>query len=379
MFGSFFQICLYFDSAAARGIINRLGVGKVRHLACRSLWPQERMASGSMIVSPVSGLKNPADIGTKRLNAQRTKAVMFLLGMFDSSNNCQVGETEALSILRLQEMKQAMSSLRRLMESDDHSSALQLVMFMNALGLARGDGDNETNISTSDIGYKCWLTYVLQIVTLVACLVAGMVFLARTFARQRDPVAQQGEVVAQQVPVEDEADDVGETESDRWCRYKTCSISERSDPEFWQELNHIELSSSSSEPGVDINPNPGKDGLLEVLEGEHISNRASASWLFGRVNRRLENVTHEADNVIYDEMYHSLSVSLINMTNGTELPPAGRVREIVMAPSNLSFDENPPSASLSVAQMCEEIIQSELHATAPMLQVELFITSTIFP
>ena len=34
MFDAFFQICLYLDSAAARGIINRRGVGKVRHLSC---------------------------------------------------------------------------------------------------------------------------------------------------------------------------------------------------------------------------------------------------------------------------------------------------------------------------------------------------------
>jgi len=82
-----------------------------------------------MIVSPVSGLKNPADIGTKRLNVQRMKALMFLLGMFDSASNCQVGETEARSILQLQELKQAMSSLRRLMKSDEQSSgALQLVI-----------------------------------------------------------------------------------------------------------------------------------------------------------------------------------------------------------------------------------------------------------
>ena len=95
MFESFFQICLYLDSAAARGIIKRRGVGKVRHLSCRSLWLQGRMADGSMIVSPVSGLKNPADIGTKRLNVQRMKALMFLLGMFDSVRDRQVGETEA--------------------------------------------------------------------------------------------------------------------------------------------------------------------------------------------------------------------------------------------------------------------------------------------
>ena len=111
MLDSFFQICLYLDSAAARGIIKGRGVDKVRHLSCRSLWLQGRMADGSMIVSPVLGLKNPADIGTKRLNVQRMKALMFLLGMFDSTNNCQVGETEARSFLQLQELKQAMSSL----------------------------------------------------------------------------------------------------------------------------------------------------------------------------------------------------------------------------------------------------------------------------
>ena len=53
------QLCLYVDSAAARGVVIRRGVGKVRHLSCRSLWLQERMADGSMIVSPVSGLRNP--------------------------------------------------------------------------------------------------------------------------------------------------------------------------------------------------------------------------------------------------------------------------------------------------------------------------------
>ena len=37
---------------------------------------------------------------------------------------------------------------------------------------------------------------------------------------------------------------------------------------------------------------------MEVLEGDYISNRAIASWLFSRVNRRLENATDEADRVI---------------------------------------------------------------------------------
>ena len=363
MFDSFFQICLYLDSAAARGIINRRGVGKVRHLSCRSLWLQGRMADGSMIVSPVSGLKNPADIGAKRLNVQRMKALMFLLGMFDSFNNCQVGEVEARSILQHQELKQAMSSLRRLMKSDVESSgALQLVMFMNALSLARGD-DGMTTVSIHGAGWRWWPTYMLQIVTLVACMIAGMVFLARSWVRRRDQVAHDQDLLEGQVPFVDEADDdVGETSSDRWYRYKNCSMSECSDPEYWMELKHIELKSSEAE-SVDAGPNPVRDRLMEVLEGDYISNRAIASWLFSRVNRRLENATDEADRVIFTEMHYALSVGLINMTNGNLRPSFEQVRGIVLGQSNISYDADSPSASLSVAQMREEIIQSEVHAT----------------
>ena len=54
------------------------------------VWLQEGMADGSMVVSLVSGLINPADIGIKRLNVHRMTAMMFLLGMFDTMNKCLV-------------------------------------------------------------------------------------------------------------------------------------------------------------------------------------------------------------------------------------------------------------------------------------------------
>ena len=91
---------------------------------------------------------------------------------------------------------------------------------------------------------------------------------------------------------------------------------------------------------------------MEVLEGDYISNRAIASWLFSRVNR-----------VILTEMHYALSVGLINMTNGNLRPSFEQIRGIVLGQSNISYDAESPSASLSVAQMREEIIQSEVHAT----------------
>ena len=154
------------NSAAARGIVNRRGVGKVRHLSCRCLWLQERMADGSMIVSPVSGLKNPADIGTKGLNVHRMKALMFLLGMFDSVNNCQVGGAEAHTIVHQQEVKRAMQSVRRLVKSDD--TTLKALVLMNALGLARGQ---HGALQSTGLGSVSWWTAV--ICTAMAIAISG--------------------------------------------------------------------------------------------------------------------------------------------------------------------------------------------------------------
>ena len=53
------------DSTAAKGMVQRHGVGRVRHLATRYLWIQESQRSKDFIVSKVEGKENRADIGTK--------------------------------------------------------------------------------------------------------------------------------------------------------------------------------------------------------------------------------------------------------------------------------------------------------------------------
>ena len=190
------------NSAAARGIINRRGVGKVRHLSCRCLGLQERMADGSMIVSPVSGLKNPADIGTKGLNVHRVKALMFLLGMFDSVNNCQVGEAEANAIVHQQEVKRAMQSVRRLVKSDDTTSLKALVL-MNALGLARGQ---HGALQSTGLGSVSW--WMAVICTAMAIAIGGWyVYSVRRVANEPNVENQPGE------------EEQGESEEDKRRRY----------------------------------------------------------------------------------------------------------------------------------------------------------------
>jgi len=62
---------IFTDSSACRGIAGRRGVGKVRTLETRTLWLQGKAKDGLVKVMAISGKKNPADLGTKALGAQR--------------------------------------------------------------------------------------------------------------------------------------------------------------------------------------------------------------------------------------------------------------------------------------------------------------------
>ena len=76
---------LYTDSSGARGMIQRQGVGRVRHLSCRVLWLQDLVAAGQIKLSSIAGFLNPADIGTKRLPCNRLRTLMHTLGMYNTT------------------------------------------------------------------------------------------------------------------------------------------------------------------------------------------------------------------------------------------------------------------------------------------------------
>ena len=63
------SITLYTDSSAARGIIHRAGLGKLRHLETGYLWLQSAVKAKKLQVRKVLGTENPADLLTKHLAA----------------------------------------------------------------------------------------------------------------------------------------------------------------------------------------------------------------------------------------------------------------------------------------------------------------------
>ena len=59
------KIRLWVDSTAAKAIVSRIGLGKIRHMEVKYVWAQEAHKIGRFEVRKVHGTRNPSDINTK--------------------------------------------------------------------------------------------------------------------------------------------------------------------------------------------------------------------------------------------------------------------------------------------------------------------------
>ena len=64
------------DASAAKGIANRRGLGKVRHIAVNQLWIQDRIARGDLTIEKGNGKEKVADILTKHVNEEDLRVHM---------------------------------------------------------------------------------------------------------------------------------------------------------------------------------------------------------------------------------------------------------------------------------------------------------------
>jgi len=70
------------DASAAKGMVNRRGLGKVRHIAVNQLWIQDRVARGELAICKVNGKENLADILTKHVNSEDIRIHLFKTGQY---------------------------------------------------------------------------------------------------------------------------------------------------------------------------------------------------------------------------------------------------------------------------------------------------------
>ena len=65
--GEEMKIKIYTDSSACKGVCNRAGVGRIRHMEVPLLWLQGKVRRGDVTLAKVAGVDNPADLMTKFL------------------------------------------------------------------------------------------------------------------------------------------------------------------------------------------------------------------------------------------------------------------------------------------------------------------------
>lgn len=68
------------DATAAICMVQREGLGRVRHLAVGDLWIQQKVRSGEISVGKIPGPENPADLCTKGLDQPSIKKHMDTMG-----------------------------------------------------------------------------------------------------------------------------------------------------------------------------------------------------------------------------------------------------------------------------------------------------------
>lgn len=80
--GNTVSIEIFTDSAVARGMIGRRGLGEVRHLDVGYLWLQDLVADKRTLVSKAKGTENLADMGTKHLSLQDIDTCIELINCY---------------------------------------------------------------------------------------------------------------------------------------------------------------------------------------------------------------------------------------------------------------------------------------------------------
>ena len=72
---------VFADASAALGIAARKGCGRLRHIRIGDLWIQEAARTGEVVYQKISGLRNPADLLTKHLRAERSQYLTEQIGL----------------------------------------------------------------------------------------------------------------------------------------------------------------------------------------------------------------------------------------------------------------------------------------------------------
>ena len=164
------------DASAALGIINRTGLGKLRHINTSYLWIQDITARRCIEFSKILGTENPADLFTKHLSSrERVQMLVGLLGCRYTSGRAesapmrrtglQSGRVTMAEANSLEDEKgHHLQGLRAIMPHLEHPDRRVMDELYPPLTAAEDvDDQGEINVDKEDVVYQQGLKIVEDI------------------------------------------------------------------------------------------------------------------------------------------------------------------------------------------------------------------------
>ena len=95
-FGISYTGTLFTDATAGKGIAERRGVGKVRHLDTQYLWVQQKLYNKAFKIKKVKGTENPADLQTKYVGQAEIEKQMTRMNFIHMDGQSRLAKQSAV-------------------------------------------------------------------------------------------------------------------------------------------------------------------------------------------------------------------------------------------------------------------------------------------
>ena len=139
------------DSSAARSMVQRQGIGRVRRLDAALLWIQQKEKEKILTVSPIPTELNSAAIGAKGLTRNRLFGLLYMLKMVNSTGD-RVGHEEYRELEHRERMRKGTQKVLK-----NKNLHVGLIWLLSNLQSVAGASTEEANNEGSDSWQWIWL------------------------------------------------------------------------------------------------------------------------------------------------------------------------------------------------------------------------------
>ena len=341
---------LYIDNSAARQILQRQGVGRIRHLSVKLLWLQTRVRDGLVSVKGIESAKNVADVGTKRLGLKVLKPLLFHLGVYNPTTGKRVGEETIERIFQVKQLKKShlFAVLCNLLVSGGNT--------LSPLVMAADDECETAGISLRDEGsegttWKVLLVIILFFTTLAVIRWIYVCYHNRRIRQMRD-------------------------------EYGDLDISEAHDPDEWMAFHHNVQFPDRADP-ILTEDDPMEEDEEEVEENRKLKVRypiensriphspaAVLVWFTERIERRVARGFYAPSYVA--GRLQALSDFIQDCLTATTMEQHQVYMEVIGNLGDLSSDEDSP-----IHQLGAYGIETELRQAHQAIQIGTSLVATV--